>query len=148
MVARRRKIQMELAFMTEGRGEAPTATHKGTEASMAKREPEGPALEVLLMEQICQHENLRRALQRVRQNKGGPGIEINQLLNPRGAKSCINDNIAGNILGRAYLIPKSHILFQKRGMLLQVPLKSGYRYLFRRFFFCRGCATCMDSSNH
>jgi RNA-directed DNA polymerase len=75
MVARRRKIQMELAFMTESRGEAPTAVHKGTEASMAKREPEGPALEVLLMEQICQRENLRRALQRVRQNKGGPGID-------------------------------------------------------------------------
>ena len=82
MVARRRKIQMELAFMTEGRGEAPRAVHKGTEASMAKRESEGPALEVLLMEQICQRENLRRALQRVRQNKGGPGIDgmtVNQL---------------------------------------------------------------------
>jgi len=71
----RQNIQMELAFMAEGRGEAPTAADKGSEVSMAKREPEDPALTVLLMEQICQRENLRKALQRVRQNKGSPGID-------------------------------------------------------------------------
>ena len=31
MGTKRRKIQMEPAFMTEGRGEAPKAAHKGTE---------------------------------------------------------------------------------------------------------------------
>jgi RNA-directed DNA polymerase len=51
------------------------AADKGTEASRAKRTPEDPALAVLLMEEICQRENLRRALQRVRQNKGSPGID-------------------------------------------------------------------------
>ncbi len=61
--------------MAEGRGEAPMAADKGTEVSMAKRQPEDPALTVLLMEQICQRENLRKALQRVRQNKGSPGID-------------------------------------------------------------------------
>ncbi|MHC4362333.1 MAG: group II intron reverse transcriptase/maturase [Planctomycetota bacterium] len=66
---------MELAFMSEGRGEAPMAGSKGTEVPMAKRESEDPALAVLLMEQICQRENLIKALQRVRQNKGGPGID-------------------------------------------------------------------------
>jgi RNA-directed DNA polymerase len=71
----RQKIQLELAFMTESRGEAPMSVSKGTEVSMAKRKPEDPALPVLLMEQICQRENLRKALQRVRQNKGGPGID-------------------------------------------------------------------------
>jgi len=40
---------------------------------MARRKSEDPALIVLLMQQICQRENLRRVLQRVRQNKGGPG---------------------------------------------------------------------------
>lgn len=75
MGTERRKIQMELAFMAEGRGEAPMAANKGTEVPMAKREPEDPALPVLLMEQICQRENLRKALQRVRQNKGSPGID-------------------------------------------------------------------------
>jgi len=75
MDAKRRKIQLELAFMAESRGEAPMAADKGTEASKAKRTPEDPALAVLLMEEICQRENLRRALQRVRQNKGSPGID-------------------------------------------------------------------------
>lgn len=75
MGAKRRKIQLELAFMAESRGEAPMAADKGTEASKAKRTPEDPALPVLLMEEICQRENLRKALQRVRQNKGSPGID-------------------------------------------------------------------------
>jgi hypothetical protein len=61
MGAKRQKIQMELAFMTEGRGEAPTAVNKGTEVPMAKHASEDPALTVLLMEQICQRENLRKA---------------------------------------------------------------------------------------
>ena len=75
MGTKRQKNQMELAFMTEGRGEAPMAANKGTEAPMAKCESEDPALTVLLMEQICQRENLRKALQRVRQNKGSPGVD-------------------------------------------------------------------------
>jgi RNA-directed DNA polymerase len=69
------KNQMELAFMADGRGEAPMATDKGTELPMARRESENPALPVLLMEQICERENLSKALQRVRQNKGGAGID-------------------------------------------------------------------------
>jgi RNA-directed DNA polymerase len=75
MGTKRQKIKLELAFMTEGRGEAPRAADKGTEASKVKRKPEDPALPVLLMEEICQRENLRKALQRVRQNKGSPGID-------------------------------------------------------------------------
>ena len=75
MDAKRRKIQLELAFMADGRGEAPMAADKGTEASRAKRNPEDPALTIVLMEQICHSENLRKALQRVRQNKGSPGID-------------------------------------------------------------------------
>ena len=75
MGAKRQKIQLELAFMAESRGETPMAADKGTEASKAKRKPEDPALPVLLMEEICQRENLRKALQRVRQNKGSPGID-------------------------------------------------------------------------
>lgn len=75
MGTKRQNIQMELAFMAEGRGEAPKAVNKGTEVPMAKRESEDPALAVLLMEQVCERENLRKALQRVRQNKGGPGID-------------------------------------------------------------------------
>ncbi|MCH8118527.1 MAG: hypothetical protein IIC00_02230 [Planctomycetes bacterium] len=49
MDAKRRKIQLELAFMAEGRGDAPMAADKGTEVSRAKRTPEDPALPVLLL---------------------------------------------------------------------------------------------------
>ena len=75
MGAKRQKDQLELAFMTECRSEAPMAVGKGTEASRAKREPEDPALAVLFMEEIVKRENLRMALRRVMQNKGGPGID-------------------------------------------------------------------------
>jgi len=46
MGAKRQKIQLELAFMAEGRGEAPMAADKGAEASRAKRSSEDPALPV------------------------------------------------------------------------------------------------------
>jgi hypothetical protein len=52
MDAKQRKIRLEPAFMTESRGEAPSAVGKGTEVSMAKRKAEDPALGVLLMEEI------------------------------------------------------------------------------------------------
>jgi len=44
MDAKRRKIQLELAFMAEGRGEAPMAADKGTEVPKANCTPEDPAL--------------------------------------------------------------------------------------------------------
>ena len=49
--AAKKKIQLELAFMAENRGDAPIAADKGTEASKAKRKPEDPALPVLLAKQ-------------------------------------------------------------------------------------------------
>ena len=47
----------------------------GSETPMASRSPESPALPDLLMEQVCQRENLWKALQRVRQNRGSCGID-------------------------------------------------------------------------
>lgn len=75
MGKKRQKIQLELAFMTEDRGETQMADNEGTETPMAKRKPENPALPDLLMEEVCQRENLWKALQRVKQNKGSPGID-------------------------------------------------------------------------
>jgi hypothetical protein len=49
MGTKRQKIQLELAFMAESRGETPMAADKGPEASKAKRKPEDPALPVLLL---------------------------------------------------------------------------------------------------
>lgn len=75
MGKKRQKIQLELAFMTESRGETPMADREGSELPMAKCKPETPALPDLLMEEVCQRENLWKALQRVRQNKGSPGMD-------------------------------------------------------------------------
>ena len=75
MGKKRQKTQLELAFMAEGRGETPKAVTEGIELSMAERRPESPALPDLLMEEVCQRENLLKGLQRVRQNRGNPGID-------------------------------------------------------------------------
>jgi len=75
MGVKRQKNQLELTFMAEGRSEAPSAAKERTETPMAKRKTEHPVLPVLLMEQVCQRDNLIKALQRVKQNGGSPGID-------------------------------------------------------------------------
>ena len=74
MGERQKKIQLELAFMAEIRGEAPKAAHKGTESSVAEKETERPAPEHL-MEEVCERGNLKKAYQRVKANKGSPGVD-------------------------------------------------------------------------
>lgn len=75
MGVRRQKNQLELAFMADSRSEAPRLSNEGTETPMAERKTEHPALPVLLMEEVCQRDNLIKALQRVKQNGGSPGID-------------------------------------------------------------------------
>jgi RNA-directed DNA polymerase len=75
MDGRRQKIQGELAFPEEGRGEAPMASGEGTEPAKAGRGTESPATAERLMEEVCGRENLKRALKRVRANKGSPGAD-------------------------------------------------------------------------
>jgi RNA-directed DNA polymerase len=74
MGGKQRKIQLELAFTTEDRGEAPRAADEGTEPSTAKSATESPATEQL-MEEVCERENVRKALRRVKENQGSPGID-------------------------------------------------------------------------
>jgi len=59
MVAKRRKIQMELAFDVGSRGEAPSTGDKGTEATMAKSRTESSASTAELMEEVCERESTR-----------------------------------------------------------------------------------------
>ncbi|MDJ0891305.1 MAG: group II intron reverse transcriptase/maturase [Gammaproteobacteria bacterium] len=78
MSGERQKIhgkQLALAFESVERGAAPEAEPRGAELLAAKRDPESPALEERLMEEICQRENLRVAWKRVRRNKGSPGVD-------------------------------------------------------------------------
>jgi RNA-directed DNA polymerase len=69
------KIQLELAFATKGRGEAPTFVGKGTEAPMTERIAKSPASSATLMEEVCERSNLVKALKRVKANKGSPGMD-------------------------------------------------------------------------
>jgi RNA-directed DNA polymerase len=82
MGRKRRNNQLELAFMAESRGETSRAAIEGTELPVAKHDSESPASTEHLMEEVCQRENLQEALKRVRQNKGGPGVDgmtVNEL---------------------------------------------------------------------
>jgi RNA-directed DNA polymerase len=72
---KREKIQMQLAFTAEDRGEAPRAAEEGTEPSTAKHGTESPASTERLMEEVCEAENLSKALKRVKANKGSPGVD-------------------------------------------------------------------------
>ena len=76
MGVERQKIQqLELAFTTGPRGEASEPVVQGDETSIAKRKTERPAQTEQLMEEVCERGNLKKALKRVQDNKGAPGID-------------------------------------------------------------------------
>jgi len=75
MSRKRQKNQLLLAFMAEDRDEFPTAAAEGTELPVAKRNSESPTRTDSLMEEVCQRDNLWKALTRVRANKGAPGVD-------------------------------------------------------------------------
>jgi RNA-directed DNA polymerase len=75
MGEKRQKIQYELAFTSAERGEAPGNDGEGTEASMANQKTKSPTSTQNLMEEVCERENLKKALKRVRTNKGSPGVD-------------------------------------------------------------------------
>jgi RNA-directed DNA polymerase len=75
MSDKRQKNQPVLAFLEEGRGEAPNRSQEGTESLTAKREAESPAIGERLMEEVCERENCKQALARVQANKGSPGVD-------------------------------------------------------------------------
>jgi RNA-directed DNA polymerase len=75
MSDRRQKNQLSLAFAEEYRGEAPNGLNEGTESFTVKRRTESPAIGEQLMEEVCERENCKRALARVKANKGSAGID-------------------------------------------------------------------------
>lgn len=70
----RQKTQIALALANESRGEALKLRRGGTESATAERDTESLA-EGQLMEQVCERENLKRALARVKRNKGSAGVD-------------------------------------------------------------------------
>src|SRR5205823_3737353 len=72
---KQQNIQIELDFSSALTGEAREAGREGTEASGAMNGTENPASTNRLMEEVCERENLKAALRRVKANKGSPGVD-------------------------------------------------------------------------
>jgi RNA-directed DNA polymerase len=67
--------QLGLALQTDSRSEAPSAALQGTETLTAKRVHENPADTERLMEEVCERDNCKQALKRVKANKGAAGAD-------------------------------------------------------------------------
>ena len=72
---RRQNIQLELDFSSALTGETRPAGSEETELPSTAHELESPARTDRLMEEVCERENLKEALRRVKANKGSPGID-------------------------------------------------------------------------
>jgi RNA-directed DNA polymerase len=68
-------IQDELNFSPTPAGEACEAGREETESFPTMNDPESPASTNRLMEEVCERENLKEALRRVKANKGSAGID-------------------------------------------------------------------------
>ena len=67
--------QMVLAFSEEHRGEAPNVLIEATESLAAKDRIESLARDEQLIEEVCERENCKQALARVKANKGSAGVD-------------------------------------------------------------------------
>ena len=75
MNGKRQNNQLTLAFDQENRGEASKGLSEGTEPFTAKRGTESPAISEQWIEEVCERENCKQALKRVKANKGSPGVD-------------------------------------------------------------------------
>jgi RNA-directed DNA polymerase len=72
---KQQNIQTQLDFSFALTGEAREAGREGTESSRVTSGFESPARTDRLMEEVCERENLKEALERVKANKGSPGVD-------------------------------------------------------------------------
>ena len=72
---RQRNIQTELDFSSMRAGEACGTGREETESQWTAHDTESPARTNRLMEEVCERENLKEALQQVKANKGSAGID-------------------------------------------------------------------------
>src|SRR5246127_422806 len=68
-------IQMQLDFSSALTGEARDAGRVESESPVATSETDSPASTNRLMEEVCERENLKEALRRVKANKGSAGVD-------------------------------------------------------------------------
>jgi RNA-directed DNA polymerase len=75
MGAKRPNIQLRLAFESEEAGEPRRRALGGIEAPGAAAVTEDRTSPAAVMDEVCDRENLKRALQRVKSNKGSAGVD-------------------------------------------------------------------------
>src|SRR5260370_36999582 len=73
--AKRQNGQGELDFSSSPGGEASEARREETESPSTMHAPESPASTNRLMEEICERENLKQALQQVKANTGSARVD-------------------------------------------------------------------------
>jgi RNA-directed DNA polymerase len=71
----RQNVRPQPDLNSQPTGEARKMGREATESLRAASDPESPAGTHRLMEEVCERENLKAALQRVKDNKGSPGID-------------------------------------------------------------------------
>jgi RNA-directed DNA polymerase len=72
---KRQNVQGQLDFSSSPAGEACEAGREEPESLPAVHGPESPASTNRLMEEVCERENLKKALRRVKVNKGSAGVD-------------------------------------------------------------------------
>ena len=75
MSGKRQNHQRVLAFWDESGSEAPRGSGEGIETLAAKRTAESPAIDEQWIEEVCERENCKQALKRVKANKGSAGVD-------------------------------------------------------------------------
>jgi RNA-directed DNA polymerase len=71
----RQNIQAKLDFSPSPAGEAREAGREEIESLSTVNDPESPASTNRLMEEVCERENLKEALRRVKANQGSAGVD-------------------------------------------------------------------------
>ena len=98
---KRQNIQFELDLSSQPMGEARQAGGEEPESFPAVNGPESPDGTYRLIEEVCERENLKEALRRVKAHKGGAGVD--------GMISCLN---LRHLLRRAEILkPPSSVHF-------------------------------------
>ena len=94
MSGKRQNNQLMLGFDQEDRGEASKGLIEGTETLTAKRGTESPAIGERWIEEVCERENCKQALKRVKANKGSPGVD--GMTGQQSGNSCRVEPISRN----------------------------------------------------